>query len=1062
MKKTALLLMLAATFLCCGKEYFVSNSGDDKSDGSRTRPFKTISRAVKAVKAGDIVTVRGGTYRELVLIRGVSGTPDKPIVFRGAPGETALLTGALPVKNKWKKTAGFRFIYESVSDLEICMLFDSKELNRYMRVDSLEMLDRQPGSFMLDKRNGKLYVNTLRGEHPEGLCFQFIPYFAGSSRYGAGFVDLVPFSGNITGVYGFSKGVMIYGSNIIWENFHVAFFPGQNIRVNAPADNVIIRNNTVYGGTCGIMFYGKVKNSKMINNKVFRVAGTGLQLAGDGDKCLIKGNTVDTCGTTSPFKGAKTGSEGNVYNIAHYGSFSSSDIIDNTVIATDRERCGSHLMRNKGGIRKFTTQTGNVFYGGGVSLYATDDGSALLANNTCAGGNIQIGYLTSGKKYTPVIKDNLYLKDRTKGKFADVYHHDFRLRPDSPYLGKGAFPKAGNVIYVSPKGSGDGSIPEKAASFGSALSKVQGKEATVYLLPGTYTGKAVFAGNVKLANYQGGKVIVNGAVFISKGQTVVDGIIFKRSSFRVSGDIRVRRSVFDGCDVQGKRVILENTTLQDSRISGKVTLRNSLVCGSGNAFAAAGMVSENNCFTSQSALGAFQKKVSEAHKSFFRNVKLGADFSLPAGSDLACAGLDCSAIGGRPTAVAALPVLVENLFAKAVSSDSVMVSWSTPRHYCNVSVRSYSLSERRHNSSAGVNQGSLRESSGQVLLQKFLPGKEYKITFYFYPISGQKMVSRTLNFKMPEKFDHKPVTLHVDKKAPGAFRSICEAMAKAGPGDTILVGPGVYTESVPVYLSGITLKSRIPGKAILNLAGLLNYCIMSVNTRNVTVEGFQFTGLPYSAGGKTISTSNVVNFTLRNCYFQRPAHGGTGNIHLFGYDPKGMLIENCVFDSGFHGIWIYPGKDVTIRNCTFSGGGVNAIHVGCLKGSKTTIYNNIFVDTVSNHNSPAVSVAVHGPHVYCDYNLYWKTKRAPMQRYYAFGRHKTHPIYSAVWHVLKKDMPLTLAETQKRFGVEKHAVEADPLFVDAPGKDFTLHQDSPARGKGRNGENLGADFSIFK
>ena len=163
MKKITFLLMLSAAFLCCGKEYFVSNSGNDNSDGSRNRPFKTITRAVKAVKPGDVVTVRGGTYRELVLIRGVSGTPDKPIVFRGAPGETALLTGALPVKNKWKKTPGFRFIYESVSDLEICMLFDSKEINRYMRVDSLDMLDRQPGAFMLDKSNGKLYVNTFRG-----------------------------------------------------------------------------------------------------------------------------------------------------------------------------------------------------------------------------------------------------------------------------------------------------------------------------------------------------------------------------------------------------------------------------------------------------------------------------------------------------------------------------------------------------------------------------------------------------------------------------------------------------------------------------------------------------------------------------------------------------------------------------------------------------------------------------------------------------------------------------------------------------------------------------------
>ena len=154
---------------------------------------------------------------------------------------------------------------------------------------------------------------------------------------------------------------------------------------------------------------------------------------------------------------------------------------------------------------------------------------------------------------------------------------------------------------------------------------------------------------------------------------------------------------------------------------------------------------------------------------------------------------------------------------------------------------------------------------------------------------------------------------------------------------------------------------------------------------------------------------------------------------------------------------------MTIRNCTFSGGGVNAIHVGCEQGSKTEIYNNIFVDTVSNHHSPAVSVAEHGPHVYCDYNLYWKTpERAPMQRYYAFGRYKKSHEYSAVWHVKKRDLTLTLEETRKRYGVEKHGIEADPLFVNELEKDFTLRKNSPAIGKGRDGKNMGADFSIFK
>ena len=1062
MKRIFVLIVAAAAFVCSGAEYFVSNFGNDSWQGSAAKPFKTILKAASKVKPGDTVTVRGGVYHELLTLR-TSGTPEKPIIFRGVPGETVLMTGAYPVEKKWKKTAGTRFVYESFSPYEVNMLFDSKLINRYMRVDSLDMLDRQPGAFMLDKKTGKLYVNTFTGAHPDSLRFMIVPFLAGGSRFGVNANAVrIPFSGNTKGVYSLGKGVMIYGSNIIWENFHMAFYPGQSIRVNAPAANVIIRNNTLFGGTCGIMFYGAVKNSKILNNKVFRVAGTGIQLAGDGSKCLIKGNYVYNCGTCSPFKGARNGSEGNVFNIAHYGGYQYSDIIDNTVVSDDQERCGRTLMRNKGAIRKFTTQTGNVFYGGGVSLYATDDGSALLANNTVFGGGISIGSLTSGGKYTPEIRDNLFLTQRQDPKFADVFHRDFRLRPDSPFLGKGAFPKAGDMLYVKPAGNGDGSTPEKAAGFTAALARVKGGTRVIYMLPGEYTGKAMISGNIKLANFKGGKVTVKNGVLIGKGKISADGIIFKGGSFRIKGKVTAIRSVFDGCDLQSDDIVLKNTTLRESRIAGRTTLRDSLLLGMGNKLTLSRIISENNCFTSQEALTAFQKQVREAHRSFCRSVTLDKEFTLPQGSDLACAGIDCSAVGGRAPAPAVQALTIEKLQAKAVSSSSVMVTWQTPRHYCDVSVRCYSISEKKESSVAHFRQGGLRETAGEVLLDNFKPGKSYRINLYFYPINGQARVSRQINFKMPEGFSHKPVTLQVDKKAPGAFRSISAAMAKAGPGDTIMVGPGTYTEAVAVYLSGITLKSRIPGKAVLNLGGLLNYCIKTQKTTDVTIDGFRFTGLPYSASSTTVRASAVKNFTMRNCYFTRPAHGGTGNIHLMGFGPEGMLIENCVFDSGFHGIWIYPGKNVTVRNCTFSGGGVNAIHVGCEQGDRTEIYNNIFVDTVSNHNSPAVSVAEHGKHVYCDYNLYWKTKRAPMQRYYSFGRYKPNHTYSAVWHVKKKDMPLTLADTRKRFGVEKHAIEADPLFADERSGNFALKKNSPAIGKGRDGKNIGADMSVFK
>ncbi|NLF95068.1 MAG: DUF1565 domain-containing protein [Oligosphaeraceae bacterium] len=109
-----LLPLLTAVLSLSAAEYFVASSGSDDSPGSREAPFRTIGKAAALVQAGDVVTVRGGTYREQITIRS-SGTAEAPIVFRGAPGETAVLTAGFPFPEAWKKTAGYRSVWENTS-----------------------------------------------------------------------------------------------------------------------------------------------------------------------------------------------------------------------------------------------------------------------------------------------------------------------------------------------------------------------------------------------------------------------------------------------------------------------------------------------------------------------------------------------------------------------------------------------------------------------------------------------------------------------------------------------------------------------------------------------------------------------------------------------------------------------------------------------------------------------------------------------------------------------------------------------------------------------------------
>ena len=87
------------------REYFVSPGGDDAADGSAASPWRTIQRAADAAKAGDTVTIRGGTYREWVKPAN-AGREDAPIVYRAAKGERVVVTGADPVAGWTRRPDG--------------------------------------------------------------------------------------------------------------------------------------------------------------------------------------------------------------------------------------------------------------------------------------------------------------------------------------------------------------------------------------------------------------------------------------------------------------------------------------------------------------------------------------------------------------------------------------------------------------------------------------------------------------------------------------------------------------------------------------------------------------------------------------------------------------------------------------------------------------------------------------------------------------------------------------------------------------------------------------------
>lgn len=90
-------LSLVVGFVVRAATYEVAQGhpqASDDGDGSAGRPWETISHAAAVARAGDRVLIRGGTYRERVVVKS-SGTPDAPIQFEAAPGEHVIVTGYL-------------------------------------------------------------------------------------------------------------------------------------------------------------------------------------------------------------------------------------------------------------------------------------------------------------------------------------------------------------------------------------------------------------------------------------------------------------------------------------------------------------------------------------------------------------------------------------------------------------------------------------------------------------------------------------------------------------------------------------------------------------------------------------------------------------------------------------------------------------------------------------------------------------------------------------------------------------------------------------------------------
>ncbi|MCC8179312.1 MAG: polysaccharide deacetylase family protein [Planctomycetes bacterium] len=166
-------------------------------------------------------------------------------------------------------------------------------------------------------------------------------------------------------------------------------------------------------------------------------------------------------------------------------------------------------------------------------------------------------------------------------------------------------------------------------------------------------------------------------------------------------------------------------------------------------------------------------------------------------------------------------------------------------------------------------------------------------------------------------------TIHVDAASPGGNGSvqsplprIADAISAAGPGDTIAVAPGVYTENLAVATPGLTIAAASPGQGEVVLIGTGGAPTIAdqANTvwRNLVVR---------HATNPTLAALTESAASFEHCRFEPPAPADDGG--------------NAVGADGDRFAVAVHGGSVRFHGCEFVGAGGSALLVAAPVGSRS-------------------------------------------------------------------------------------------------------------------------------
>lgn len=276
-------------------DIYLAPDGSDRNDGSADRPFATLGKAVSVVRPGQIIAMRGGTYRpsDSVVIT-TSGDPDRRITLSNYRDERPIIDASRVPADEWTVThlGGYWTVQgleikNSGSHAYVCRSCRENVFQRLSMHDNvrsgLTLRDADTiGNQVLDSDFFNNYDPRERGRSGVGLAIKFgsgdgnvVRGCRGFDNADSGF-DVGHFAGSVRLEYNWAYGNGVNRWNAAdWQANADGFLLGGGSP--APAAAHVLRQNAAWDNVGrGFSDGGNPGAPELTENTGFRNGGTGF------------------------------------------------------------------------------------------------------------------------------------------------------------------------------------------------------------------------------------------------------------------------------------------------------------------------------------------------------------------------------------------------------------------------------------------------------------------------------------------------------------------------------------------------------------------------------------------------------------------------------------------------------------------------------------------------------------------------------------------------------------------------------------------------------------------